>query len=51
MSQVVIKPAFFICKNKDADELRSNREADQQLYFRYIDNTIPLHPIYEISSL
>ena len=45
------KPAFSICENKDADQLRGNREADQRLCFRYIDKTIPLLPIYEISSL
>ena len=31
------KPAFCICKNKDADQLRGDREADQRLCFRYID--------------
>ena len=36
------KPAFCICKNKDADQLRGNREADQRLCFRYTDSTIPL---------
>ena len=51
MSLVMRKPAFCICKNKDADQLRGNREADQRLCFRYIDSTIPLLPIYEISSL
>ena len=44
------KPAFCICENKDADQLRGNREADQRLCFRYIDSTIPLLPKYEISS-
>ena len=33
-----------ICENKGADELRSNCAADQHLYFRYIDSTIPLLP-------
>ena len=42
---------FCICENKDADQLRSNREADQRLCFRYTDNTISLPPKYEISSL
>ena len=51
MSLVMRKPAFFICKNKDADQLRSNREADQRLCFRYTDSTIPLLSIYVISSL
>ena len=45
------KPAFCICENKDADQLRGNREADQRLCFRYINSTIPLLPNYEISSL
>ena len=45
------KPAFCICENKDADQLRGNRKADPRLYFRYTDSTIPLIPIYEISSL
>ena len=36
------KMAFCICENKDADQLRGNREADQRLCFRYMDSTIPL---------
>ena len=32
------KPAICICENKDADQLRGNREADQRLCFRYIDS-------------
>ena len=48
---VVRKPAFCICENKDADQLRSNSAADQCLCFRYKDSTIPLLPKYEISSL
>ena len=44
MSLVVRNPAFCICENKDADQLRGNREADQRLCFRYIDITIPLLP-------
>ena len=36
------KPTFCVCENKDADQLRGDREADQRLYFRYIDSTIPL---------
>ena len=51
MSRIVRKPAFGICENKGADQLRGNREADQLLYFRYIDCTIPVLPKYEISSL
>ena len=33
MSRVLRKPAFCICENKDADQLRGNREADQRLGF------------------
>ena len=42
MSLVVRKLAFCICENKDADQLRGNREADQRLCFRYTDSAIPL---------
>ena len=45
------KTTFGICENKDADQLRGNREADQCLCFRYIDSTIPLLSKCEISSL
>ena len=45
------KPDFCICENKDADQLRGNREADQRLCFRYTDSTIPLLPKSEISKL
>ena len=45
------KPAFCICENKDADQLRGNREIDQRLCFRYTDSTIHLLPKSEISSL
>ena len=51
MSLVMRKPAFCICENKDADQLRGNREPDQRLCFRYTDSTIPLLPKSEISSL
>ena len=50
MSCVVRKPAFCICENKDVDQLRGNREADQCLCFRYKDSTIPLLSKSEISS-
>ena len=50
MSPVVRKPAFSICENKDADQLRGNREADQRLCFRYMDSTILLLFKSEISS-
>ena len=45
------KPDFCICENKDADQLRGNREADQRLCFRNTDSTIPPLHKYEISSL
>ena len=46
------KPTFCTCENKDADQLRGNREADQHLCFRYTDSTIPLplNPKFQASS-
>ena len=40
------KPAFYICENKDADQLCGNHEADQRLCFRYTDSTIYEAPFY-----
>ena len=51
LSRVVRKPFFCICENKDADQLRGNREADQRLCFRHTASAIPLLSKYEISSL
>ena len=51
MSRDLRKPDFGICENKDADQLRGSREADQQLCFRYLDSTFPLLSKSEISSL
>ena len=51
MSRVMRKPTICICENKDADQLRGNREADLRLCFRYIVNTILLLSKSEISSL
>ena len=53
MSLIMRKLAFCICENKDADQLRGNRnrEADKPLCFRYIDSTILPLPKSEISSL
>ena len=51
LSLVIRKPSFCMRENKDADQLRGNREADQRLCFRYLESTIPLLPKYEISSL
>ena len=36
------KPNICICENKCADQLRSYREADQRLCFRYMDSGITL---------
>ena len=44
------KPTICIYENKDADQLRGNREADQRLCFRYMDSTIPLLFKSEISN-
>ena len=44
MGLLMRKPDFCICENKDADQLRGNRGADQRLCFRYTDSTIPLLP-------
>ena len=49
-SRLVGKPTICICENKDADQLRGNREADQRLCFRYSDSTVPLLLKSEISS-
>ena len=52
-SLIMRKPAFCICENKDADQLRSNCAADQRLCFRYTDCTIPTHylnPKFQASS-
>ena len=50
MSRLMGKPTFCIGENKDADQLRGNREADQRLCFRFSDSTIPLLIKTEISS-
>ena len=50
LSCVVRKPAFCICENKGADQLRGNREADQRLCFLYMDSAILLLFKSEISS-
>ena len=44
-------PTFCIWENKDADQLRGYREADQCLCFRFIDSTIPLLSKSEIIRL
>ena len=44
------KPTICIGENKDADQLRGDREADQHLCFRHMDSTIPLLLISKVSS-
>ena len=51
ISRVVKKPVFCICENKDADQLRGNREADKRLCFRHMDSAISLLSKSKISSL
>ena len=51
MSRIVRKRDYCLCENKDADQLRGNREADQRLCFRYTDSTIPLLLISKVSSV
>ena len=51
MSHPMEKPTICICENKDADQLRGNREADQRLCFRYTDSTLPVLLKSEISSI
>ena len=45
------KPAFSTCENKDVDQLRGDREADQRICSRCTDSMIPLLSKSEISSL
>ena len=45
------KTGFCLFKNKGADQLRSNCEADQHLCFHYTDSTILLNPKFQASSL
>ena len=51
MSRFMRKPAFCICENKDADQLRGNCKADQRLCFHFTDSAIPILSISEISSI
>ena len=36
------KQTICICENKDEDQLRGNREADQCRWFHYTDSKVPL---------
>ena len=51
MSHIMRKPAFRICEDKDADQLRGNTAAHQRLYFHIKDRTISLLLKYKISCL
>ena len=46
------KPTICICENKDADQLRGNREADQRLCFatRIVQFLVYLNPKFQASS-
>ena len=50
LSRLMGKPTICIGENKDADQLRSNREADQRFCFCYSHSTIPLLLKSEISG-
>ena len=50
MSNVMRKKDFCTSKNKEADQLRGNREADQRLCFRFTERTIPLLSESKISK-
>ena len=50
MSHLMGKPKICIGENKDADQLRGNRYADQRLCFRYTDSTLPLLLKSDVSS-
>ena len=50
LRHIVRKLDFYLCKNKGADQLRSNCKADQRLCFRYTDSTISLLLKTKISS-
>ena len=41
LSRLMGKPTICLGENKDADQLRGYREADQRLCFCYSDSTIP----------
>ena len=50
MSPVMRKRAFCICKNKNADQLGGNREADQRLRFRICKKYILPKSEFQVSS-
>ena len=50
MSRIMRKPDFCLYENKGTDQLCSNCEADQCLFFHYTYSSTPLLPISKISS-
>ena len=52
MSLFMRKPDFCICENKNADQLRGNRKADQRLCFptRTVQSLYLLNPKFQASS-
>ena len=52
ISHLMRKPTICICENKDADQLRGNREADQRLCFatRIVQFLFFLNPKFPVSS-
>ena len=50
LSRLVRKPTICIGENKDADQLRGDREAVLRLCFRYTDSTLTLLLKSKISS-
>ena len=44
------KSTICIGENKDADQLRGYREADQRLCFHHMDSTVPLLLISKVSG-
>ena len=46
------KTGFCICENKDADQLRGDREADQRIIFAIpiVQSLYYLHPKFQVSS-
>ena len=53
MSLLMRKPTICICENKDADQLRGNREAEQRLCFAtwIVHFLFFLNPKFQTSSL
>ena len=52
MSLVMRKPFFCVCENKDADQLRGNREADHAfvLATRIVQSLYFLNPKFQASN-